>query len=178
MSPSELVCLSAEEALGRFRDRSFSPVELTRAVLDRAEATEPAINALPLRDPEAALAAARRAEARYMGQGEAPRPLEGLCLAIKDSSDLAGQPTSAGSLTTPETPAATSGIANARALAAGAIPHARSATPEFSCASVTWSRKWGVTRNPRDLSRTSSGSCGGGVDPINIGGVAVDPLLG
>lgn len=161
MPGPDLAYLPAAEALARFRDRSLSPVELTQAILARAEETEPRINALPLRYPEAALDAARRAEARYMGRGEAPRPLEGLCLAIKDSTELAGQPTSAGSLVMPGTPAVRTAIANARALAAGAIPHARSATPEFSCASFTWSRKWGVTRNPWAPTRTPGGSSGG-----------------
>jgi Asp-tRNA(Asn)/Glu-tRNA(Gln) amidotransferase A subunit family amidase len=77
MSSSELAYMPAVEALARFRDRSLSPVDLTEAVLARAEATEPRINALPLRYPEAARMAAREAEARYMGKGPEPGPLRG-----------------------------------------------------------------------------------------------------
>jgi Asp-tRNA(Asn)/Glu-tRNA(Gln) amidotransferase A subunit family amidase len=169
MSSSELAYMPAVEALARFRDRSLSPMDLTEAVLARAEATEPRINALPLRYPEAARMAAREAEARYMGKGPEPGPLEGLCVAIKDSTDLAGQPTSAGSLLTDTAPARSTSIANARVLAAGGIPHARSATPEFSCASVTWSRKWGVTRNPWAPDRTPGGSSGGAAAALAAG---------
>ncbi|MBV7393231.1 amidase [Mameliella sediminis] len=169
MSLSDLAEISAVEALARFRDRSLSPVELTKAVLARAEATEPAINALPLRYPEAALAAAQEAEARYLGRAAAPRALDGLCVAIKDSTDLAGQPSAAGSLLSGDAPAQGTSIANSRVLAAGGIPHARSATPEYSCASVTWSRKWGVTRNPWDTTRTPGGSSGGAAAALAVG---------
>ena len=43
---TELHYLSATEALARFRDRSLSPVELLDAVIARAEAVEPTVNAL------------------------------------------------------------------------------------------------------------------------------------
>jgi amidase len=43
---SDLHYLSATEALARFRDRSLSPVELLDAVIARAEAVEPTVNAL------------------------------------------------------------------------------------------------------------------------------------
>ena len=42
----DLAYMSATEAAARFRDRSLSPVELMHAVIARAEATEPAVNAL------------------------------------------------------------------------------------------------------------------------------------
>src|SRR4029450_5628467 len=38
---------------------------------------------------------------------------------------------------------------------------ARTATTEFSCATVTHSRMWGVTRNPWNLACTPGGSSGG-----------------
>lgn len=66
---TDLAYLPATEALHRFRDRSLSPVELMTAVIARAEAVEPKINALAERTFEEALAAARVAEARYGGKG-------------------------------------------------------------------------------------------------------------
>lgn len=41
------------------------------------------------------------------------------------------------------------------------IIHARTASPEFSCATFTHSPLWGVTRNPWNLDRTPGGSSGG-----------------
>ena len=43
---TDLCYLSAGEALGLFRERALSPVELLDAVLARAEAVEPTVNAL------------------------------------------------------------------------------------------------------------------------------------
>ena len=48
-----------------------------------------------------------------------------------------------------------------RVIDAGAIVHARTATPEFSMAGVTWSRLHGVTRNPWNPEFSCGGSSGG-----------------
>ena len=95
---TDLHYLSATEALRRFRAHELSPVELTQAVIDRAEAVEPVVNALCHRFFDEALEQARDAEGRYMGRGEAPRPLEGIPLAIKEEEAVAGQPWTQGSL--------------------------------------------------------------------------------
>ena len=75
---ADLAFLSATDALARFRARELSPVELTKAVIDRAAAVEGTVNAFALTFFEEALAAARAAEARYApGSSETPRALEG-----------------------------------------------------------------------------------------------------
>ncbi len=45
MSDPDLCYLSASEAVALFKARKLSPVELMQAVIDRAEAVEPTINA-------------------------------------------------------------------------------------------------------------------------------------
>jgi len=50
--------LSAVELLARYRERSLSPVDVTRAVLDRIAAWEPHLHATYALDGDAALAAA------------------------------------------------------------------------------------------------------------------------
>ncbi|MEU6998770.1 hypothetical protein [Nonomuraea sp. NPDC046570] len=52
---TDLAYLSATEALRLFRSRQLSPVELMNAVVERAEAVEPAVNALSERTFEEAL---------------------------------------------------------------------------------------------------------------------------
>jgi aspartyl-tRNA(Asn)/glutamyl-tRNA(Gln) amidotransferase subunit A len=47
--------------------------------------------------------------------------------------------------------------------------HARTTTPEFSCAPVTWSRLWGVTRNPWHTSYSPGGSSGGSAAALAAG---------
>jgi amidase len=153
--------LTAREALARFEARTLSPVELLSAVIERAERVEPAIHAFTETFYEAALAAARRAEARYARPRSRRRPLEGLPLAVKEESAIAGQRATQGSLLHCEERASDTSPAIARLLRAGAIVHARTTTPEFSCAGVTHSRLHGVTRNPWNLARSPGGSSGG-----------------
>lgn len=153
--------LSATEALARFRARELSPVELTEAVIARADEVDGTVNALCCRFDDEALAQARAAERRYAPGGEPPRPLEGIPLAVKDEEPIAGQPWSQGSLLYRDLVADHSSPVGQRILDAGAIVHARTTTPEFCCAGFTQSRLWGVTRNPWNPDYAVGGSSGG-----------------
>ena len=62
---------------------------------------------------------------------------------------------------------------NERIIKAGGIVHARTATPEFSCALYTWSRLWGVTRNPWNPKFTPGGSSGGAAASLASGTSAI-----
>jgi amidase len=153
--------LSATEARARFRERTLSPVELMEATIARAEAVEPTVNAFAHTFYEQALAQARAAEARYAGRGEPPRALEGIPLAIKEEEAVAGQPWTQGSLLYEHLVAKHSSAFAQRMLDAGAIVHARTTAPEFSCAGFTHSRLNGVTRNPWSPEYAVGGSSGG-----------------
>ncbi len=59
----DLCYLSATEAIARFKAKQLSPVELMRAVIERAEKVEPQINAFTDKYFEQALAQAAEAEA-------------------------------------------------------------------------------------------------------------------
>lgn len=160
----ELIYLTATDALARFADKSLSPVELLHAQIDRAEAVNDAHTAFTFTHYDEALDLARAAEARW-SKGEPQGTLDGLAVAIKDESEIAGKPTSNGSLIMRDFVADHTSIMNERILAEGGIVHARTATPEFSVAGFTWSRLWGVTRNPwnRDFThRRIVGRVGGG----------------
>lgn len=161
MTQDDLCYLTASDALDLFKRRALSPVELIQAQIDRDGAIGEMVNGFTQRHFDQALTAARVAEARYMGKGEAPRPLEGIAVAIKDSSDVAGQVTSYGSLTSESAPKTETAPMNQRLFGAGAIQIGRSTTPEFSCSSVTQSRRWGVTRNPWNADFSPGGSSGG-----------------
>lgn len=175
MTDLDLCYMSATEALRRFRERTLSPVELMNAVIARAEATQPSINAFTYTHYDEALSLAREAEARY-SSGTPKGPLDGLPVAIKDESFIEGKPTSGGSLITRDTIGTFTSENNRRIMEAGGIVHARTATPEFSCAGYTWSRAWGVTRNPWNPEFSPGGSSGGagaslaaGTSPIATG---------
>jgi amidase len=170
MTMSEpLYYLSASEALGAFAARELSPVELLEAVITRAEAVEPTVNALCHTYFDEAREQARAAEARYAGRGESPRPLEGLPVAIKAEEAIAGQPWSQGSEIHRDALASYTSEFARRHLDAGAIVHARTTHPEFSCAGFTHSRLWGITRNPFNPELAVGGSSGGSAASLASG---------
>ena len=157
--PDTQTCCTAGTLLQQFRKKELSPLELMQALIARAEAVEPRVNALCFRYFDEALEAARRAEAAWM-KGTA-RPLEGIPVAVKDESLIEGKETSFGSLLMKGFIAPVTDVSIQRLQKAGAIIHARTATPEFSCAFVTSSELRGTTRNPWNLDCTPGGSSGG-----------------
>jgi aspartyl-tRNA(Asn)/glutamyl-tRNA(Gln) amidotransferase subunit A len=166
---TDLHYLPATEAMRLFAARELSPVELVSAVIARAEAVEPAINAFADTHYEQALEQARQAEARYLGTGPAPRPLEGLPVAVKEEAPIAGQRHTLGSLPLRDVVAEETAVFVQRIIDAGGIVHARSTTPEFSCAPFTWTKLWGVTRNPWHPAYSPGGSSGGSAASLAAG---------
>lgn len=153
--------LDAVSALELFRSGTLSPVELLTAVAERTETANPAVNALTETLFAEAMVQAREAEAAYRSGDTGERPLLGLPVATKEKHALAGRSLSQGLLAHAGTVAAADHPVVARIRAAGGIVHARTTSPEFSCATVTHSPMWGVTRNPWNLDRSPGGSSGG-----------------
>ncbi|MBM7366896.1 amidase [Gordonia hydrophobica] len=150
---------SAHELLDLYRRREVSPVEVVRAQLSRADAVDDKIGAFIERMDGAALAAAAESERRYR-DGDA-LPLDGITVAAKEKHAIAGHRITEGSLAWDGwVPTENHPIID-RLLAAGAVIHARTATPEFSIATYTHTRKWGITRNPWHLDSSPGGSSGG-----------------
>jgi amidase len=161
MSNDEICYLTATEALKLFRARKLSPLELMKAVIARAERLQRKLKPFTYTHYDEALDLARKAETKYLKTGARLGALEGLPIGIKDESFIKGKPTSFGSVITKDFIPNTTSPNNARIMKAGGIVHARTAAPEFSCASVTHSRLWGVTRNPWNPKFTPGGSSGG-----------------
>ena len=169
MTATDLHYLSATAAGALFAARELSPVELMAATIARIEDLDAVVNALPIRFFDQALQAARLAEERFAGRHGGPRPLEGIPVAVKDEVEVAGQPCTAGSLVFKDTIAEVTAASVQRIIDAGAIIHARSATPEFCCAAITESRLWGVTRNPWNPAFSPGGSSGGSAAALAAG---------
>jgi aspartyl-tRNA(Asn)/glutamyl-tRNA(Gln) amidotransferase subunit A len=170
---TELHYLSASDALARFRTKELSPVELLEAVIARAEVVEPAINAFAESRFDEALDAAKAAEARYAGRREPIGPLDGLPVAVKEEAPIAGQRNTLGSLPLRDVVATETAAFVQRIIDAGGIVHARTATPEFSSAPVTWTKLWGVTRNPWNTAFSPGGSSGGSGASLAAGSTAL-----
>ncbi|RIK10334.1 MAG: amidase [Acidobacteria bacterium] len=88
-------------------------------------------------------------------------PLLGLPVATKEKHALAGRTLSQGLVACRDDVAAADHPVVDALRRSGAIIHARTTSPEFSCATVTHSRLWGVTRNPWNPDCSPGGSSGG-----------------
>ena len=169
MNDTELCYLPATEALRLFRTHKLSPVELLEAQIKRADEVEPIINAFTDTFYDKALKKAKAAEKRDMVPRGRVRKLEGLTVAIKDEMEVKGQRNTQGSLILKDYIATTTDPAVERLLRAGAIIHARTTTPEFSCAWITHTRLHGTTSTPWNPIYTSSGSSGGSAASLATG---------
>lgn len=157
----ELAFLSAGELVARYRDGSLSPVEATRATLERIAAFDGALNAYCLVDGDAAMAAARASETRWRRDAPAG-PLDGVPTSIKDIVLTRGWPTLRGSKTIhPDQDWSDDAPPVARLREQGAVLLGKTATPEFAMKGVTDSPLTGITRNPWNPELTPGGSSGG-----------------
>jgi aspartyl-tRNA(Asn)/glutamyl-tRNA(Gln) amidotransferase subunit A len=166
---AELCFLSATELVARYRAKTLSPVEVTRAVLARIDALNPKLNAYCLVDRDGALAAARASEARW-ANGAPAGPVDGVPTSIKDLVLAQGWPTLRGSRTIdPAGPWHDDAPATARLRESGAVLLGKTCTPEFGWKGVTDSALTGITRNPWNLARTPGGSSGGASAQVAAG---------
>ena len=96
MASEELFYLSIDEASRLIKSGDLSPVELTRAYLDRIDEIDGALDSYLTVLPEPALAEARSAEAEIQN-GNYRGPMHGIPIALKDLFDTKGVLTSGGS---------------------------------------------------------------------------------
>ena len=126
---------------------------------------------------EEALAAAKQAEAAVV-RGDSLGLLHGVPVTVKDSFDMAGLPTLAGSKFRLGHRGGVDATAVARLRAAGAIILGKTNCPEFLRSYETDNYVTGRTNNPWDLERTPGGSSGGEAAAIasfcSAGGIGSD----
>jgi amidase len=147
------------------RDGEISARELTELYLRRIERLDPQLNAYRVVLAEEALAAAAAVDSR---RGDGAPPLNGVPVAIKDDTDMAGQVTAHGSLGHGG-PAGEDAEAVRRLRAAGAVLIGKTHVPELEALAATESLAFGATRNPWDPSRTPGGSSGGSATAVAAG---------
>jgi Asp-tRNA(Asn)/Glu-tRNA(Gln) amidotransferase A subunit family amidase len=159
------------------REGAISPVELVKAHLGQIERLNPSLNAFAEVLAESALVEARAREHARL-RGEAMGLLDGVPVTIKDSFDVAGLPTLAGSRLRSGNRAAEDATVVARLRREGAILLGKTNTPELLASYETDNFITGRTNNPWDVERTPGGSSGGEGAAIaafcSAGGVASD----
>ncbi|PPQ33874.1 amidase [Rhodopila globiformis] len=95
MAPEALHYMELVELTRRMHAKEISPVEATRAELDRIAMLDKSLRSYALVTPEAALEQARQAEAE-ISRNEIKGPLHGAPIAVKDLCWTAGVATAAG----------------------------------------------------------------------------------
>ena len=147
------------------RDGEVSSRELTELYLERIGRLDPQLRGYRVVLADEALAAADEADRR---RGDDAPPLNGVPIAIKDDTDIAGQVTAHGSLAHGG-PAAQDAEVVRRLRAAGAVLLGKTHVPELEALAVTESLAFGATRNPWDPARTPGGSSGGSAAAVAAG---------
>ncbi|MDC0769318.1 amidase [Streptomyces sp. HD] len=166
---TDLTELTAVQLLDGYRAGEFSPVDATRAALERAERIQPEVNAFVRLTADAALAQAADSAERWR-RGAPAGLLDGVPVTVKDILLMRGAPTLKGSKAIAEKGSwAEDAPSVARLRAAGAVFLGKTTTPEFGWKGVTDSPLSGVTRNPYDPTRTAGGSSGGAAAAVALG---------
>ena len=167
--------LSAVDLLKAYRKKALSPVEVVRAILDHIASFEPHLKATYRLDPEAALAAATRAEARWR-HGEPQGALDGVPITIKDNIATKGVPVPLGTAAADLAPAPADAPPAARVREEGAVILGKTTMPDYGMLSSGLSSFHPLTRNPWDLTKNPGGSSAGagaaaaaGYGPLHLG---------
>jgi aspartyl-tRNA(Asn)/glutamyl-tRNA(Gln) amidotransferase subunit A len=168
VTPSDLCFTSATELGQLIRRRAVSPVEVTRAVLERIERLNKALGAYVLIHGDRALDQARQAEQAVM-RGGWLGPLHGVPVSIKDNLWTAGDRMTNGSRLLAQFVPTEDTASVARLREAGAIFVGRTNLPEFAWRGSTDNMLFGESRNPWDRTRTPGGSTGGGAAAVAAG---------
>src|SRR5687767_1824062 len=147
------------ELAKKLRAKEFSVTELTKSLLARIEASQPALNAFITVTPESALAQAKVADAA-LASGNAG-PLTGLPLAHKDIFCTQGVRTSCGSKMLDNFVSPYDATVVEKLNAAGMITLGKTNMDEFAMGSSNETSYYGPVKNPWDVKLVPGGSSGG-----------------
>jgi amidase len=158
---------SALDAGRAIRSGKISSLELTTHMLDRIQQHNGKLNAV------VALAGDAVERARAADEAAARRewwgPLHGVPCTIKDTFEVAGVTTTAGSPALRSHVPARDATVAARLRAAGMVILGKTNVPMFAADWQTYNAVYGQTNNPWDVARTPGGSTGGGAAALAAG---------
>jgi aspartyl-tRNA(Asn)/glutamyl-tRNA(Gln) amidotransferase subunit A len=150
------------------KDKSLSPVELTKACLQRIEALNPKLNAFITVTATAAIREAESLESELRA-GRRRGPLHGIPIGLKDLYDTAGVKTTAGSKHWADRVPADDAAVVARLRAAGAVIVGKLNMDEFAYNFTAETSAFGPARNPWNVARSPGGSSGGSAVAVATG---------
>ena len=172
---TELHYLSITEASRLIQQRRLSPVELTRAFLDRIETFDPQLNAYLLVTAERALEQAREAETE-ISAGRYRGPMHGIPFALKDIYCTAGIRTTGHSRTRMDYVPGFDATTVTKLYDSGAVLLGKLSTHEFAHGGPSFDLPWPAARNPWNREHFTGGSSSGsgasvaaGLAPASLG---------
>jgi aspartyl-tRNA(Asn)/glutamyl-tRNA(Gln) amidotransferase subunit A len=148
------------EAAKQIARKQLSPVELTRACLDRVKALEDRLHAFVHLTEERALSEARDAEKAIMA-GRPKGPLHGIPIGLKDIVDTKGIPTTCGSKILQDNIPDTDAACAERLAAAGTVLVGKTTTHEFADGGPSFDLPKPPARNPWNTDHFTAGSSSG-----------------
>ena len=128
---SDLHWMTVAEAARAIATRELSPVELMNSLLERIGRLDPKLNVFIRLDGDAAINAARTAEAEIVS-GHQRGPLHGVPVGIKDILDVAGLPTTCHSKVLIDNVASADAVCVSRLRSAGAVVLGKLSTHVFA----------------------------------------------
>jgi len=152
--------LTIREASEKLREKEISPVELTKAVLDRIDGVDGKLNSYITVLRENATSRAKQAEKEIMS-GNYLGPLHGVPLGLKDIFVMKGAPTTSGSLMLRNFISPYNATVTQKLVDAGSVIVGKNNMDEFAMGSSNETSYFGPVLNPWDLERVPGGSSGG-----------------
>jgi len=164
---------SGVELAAMLRRKEVSSVELTRYFIGRIERFDGKLNAIPVRDFERALDAAKAADAA-LAKGNVAGPLHGLPMTIKESFNIAGLPTTWGIPDQKDFIAAEDSAMVTSYKQAGAHFMGKTNVPLLLGDFQSFNDIYGTTNNPWNTDLVPGGSSGGTAAALAAGMTGLD----
>lgn len=164
--PSLTTEQTATEIAAEIAAGSLSAVETTEAAITRIEELNDPINAIVVRDFDAARAAAKRLDESGPSENQS---LFGVPMTVKESFDLTGQLTTWGLEHARNNVAQSDSVVVQRLKRAGAVIVGKTNVPPDLADWQSNNPVYGRTNNPHDLQRSPGGSSGGGAAAVSAG---------
>jgi aspartyl-tRNA(Asn)/glutamyl-tRNA(Gln) amidotransferase subunit A len=165
---TDLHFLTIAQASALIRARKLSPVELTRAFLERVKILDANLNSHLLLLEEEAMEAAQTAEAE-IAAGNWRGPLHGIPIGLKDIYNTAGIRTTGHSALFQDHVPTEDAFTVSLLKQAGAVITSKLATWEFAIGGTSFDLPWPPARNPWDTRLDPSGSSSGSAVAVAAG---------
>lgn len=170
---TDLHYLTATQLAKKIRDKELSCLELLEIYLDRVSRHNPILNAIIVLDEQGARARAHEAD-QALAHADIWGPLHGVPMTIKESFNVAGQPTTWGVPTLKDNIALGDALAVTRMKAAGVTLFGKTNVPFMLADWQSFNEIYGTTNNPWDITRTPGGSSGGAAAALAAGMTGIE----